>query len=740
MVNGIENYEFQEKCVDFLFDKTTASGTKQVVTVKAPTGAGKTVILVKYVDTYLKNTDGKTAFIWLCPGKGNLEEQSKERMDTLAPHIDTRALMYSMLTGFEGNSVTFINWELVTRKKNNALKEGERKNLFEKIDEAHQDGIRFIVIIDEEHENNTSKANDIIEAFKPEHIIRVSATPIKVPHQEFYEIPEEEVIDAGLITRAIYVNEGVEDSERIEDDYDVLIKLADNKRQEILAAYETIGVNIRPLVLIQFPVGQPETIKAVEDKLASMGYTYDNGFVNIWMSDQKVISDDLTAPDGTPAFLLMKQAVATGWDCPRAKILVKLREGGSERFQIQTIGRIRRMPERKHYFFPGVLDLCFIYTLDTEYKNDLLTALDKAYQVRKLFAKPETRDFSLTKEMRNLDIDSNIGEKELLRKVYDHFKEKYRIGTRMNDNQHLLEQKGYSFSHEVDSRIIRGEFRTTNDLSNASAAKKVDIKTQVNTHTHGIYLMHSVDEIKKITAIPAQRVKKILRRLFCKGNKSKFKVVALENHDFYAFIINNVKSLKQDFREIMATEQGKQLSFSGAAKTATFTIPESEFYKFSVVKKIKPMNKNAYAGYTNEFVTSETRKSTPERLFEQYCERVDNIEWVYKNGDSGQQYFSIVYQDGLTGKQWLFYPDYIVKMKNNEVWIIETKGGMQAGHTKNIDIQVENKFSAFKNYAERYNVHWGFVRDIDEELYINNTEYTDDMTGDNWIPLESILK
>ena len=146
-------------------------------------------------------------------------------------------------------------------------------------------------------------------------------------------------------------------------------------------------------MLIQFPVGQPETVTAVEEKLASMGFTYDNGFVNIWMSDQKIISDDLTDLNGTPAYLLMKQAVATGWDCPRAKILVKLREGGKPDFQIQTIGRIRRMPERKHYLFPGVLDFCFIYTLDTEYKNDLLTSMDKAYQVRKLFAKPKYGTF-----------------------------------------------------------------------------------------------------------------------------------------------------------------------------------------------------------------------------------------------------------------------------------------------------------------------------------------------------------
>ena len=251
--------------------------------------------------------------------------------------------------------------------------------------------------------------------------------------------------------------------------------------------------------------------------------------------------------------------------------------------------------------------------------------------------------------------------------------------------------------------------------------------------------MHAVDEIKTITSIPAQRVRNILQRLFRKGKKNKFKLVSLNTTDFYAFIINNARLLKQEFREIMATES-KQITFLDFAKTATFTIPESELYKFGVVKKIKPMSKNAYQGYTNEFITSDTRKSTPERLFEQYCEGVDAIDWVYKNGDAGQQYFSIVYQDGFSLKQWLFYPDYIVKMKDGTVWIIETKGGMQAGHTKNIDIQVQNKFTAFKDYAERYGVQWGFVRDIDDELYINNTVYTDDMSGENWVAVEDVLK
>ena len=735
MVGKMKDYEFQTQCVEFLIEKTVETTSKQVITVKAPTGAGKTIILIKYVDEFLKNTAGNTAFVWLCPGKGNLEEQSKARMEEVTPYIDTRNLMYSMMAGFEPGSVTFINWELVTKRGNTALKDSERSNLFEKIAEAHKDGTEFVVIIDEEHLNNTKKADDVINAFAAKNIIRVSATANKVPHQEYYEISEEDVIDAGLITKAIYVNEGVDDSKEIQDDYEYLLDLADEKRKAIAKAYEKEDVNVRPLVLIQFPMGQPETIKAVEKKLAGMGYTYDNGMVNIWMSDEKIVSDDLTDLDGSPSFLLMKQAISTGWDCPRAKILVKLREGGSEDFQIQTIGRIRRMPEGKHYGM-NILDYCYIYTLDTQYKIGLLSSLDKAYQVRRLFLRDEAKGFTLTKEMRDLDFDG-LGERETLEKVYDYFKKSYKLGSDKNINRENLEAGGYDFSHEIDSKILQGVFRTTESLAQGSTDNRIKVKTTVNTHTHGIYLLHSVDEIKKVTGMQSQKVKNILRRMFSKGKKKKYKLIELENSDFYAFVINNVKQLKIDFKKVTSQMGGTQLSLKLEPKVTRFCIPEMEVYKFSEVKHRTLMRMNAYREYTNEFVTDKTR-SLPERLFERYCENNDKVEWVYKNGDTGQQYLSIVYMDGIS-KQWLFYPDYIVHLKDGTDWIIETKGGESSGHSKNIDMQIENKFIAFKQYAKKYNLHWGFVRDIDEELFINNTEYVEDMSDDSWKPLEEEL-
>ena len=731
MVKGIKDFEFQNDCVNFLIQKTVERDSKKVITVKAPTGAGKTIILIKYIDEYLNNTDNNTAFVWLCPGKGDLEEQSKEQMERITPQRDTRNLLYSLLTGFTPGSITFVNWELVTKRGNNALKDGERQNLFDRIADAHKEGTNFVVIIDEEHTNNTSKANDIINAFAAKNIIRVSATANKVSHQEYYEIPEDEVINAGLITRAIYVNEGVDEDKQIVNDYDYLLDLADEKRKEIAENYKLVGANIRPLVLVQFPAGQPETIKAVEEKLESMGYTYDNGMVNIWMSDDKMVSDDLTALDGSPAFLLMKQAISTGWDCPRAKILVKLREGGSEEFQIQTIGRIRRMPERKHYGI-NVLDFCYLYTLDTKYKEGLLSSLDKAYQLRRLFLKDEVKGFSLTKELRNLDYDG-LGERETLLKVHEYFKTTYSLTGNKENNKVNLAGAGYNFDEEIDSHILRGIFRTTEELTKQDAQRQIVMKTQVNTHTHGIYLLHAVDEIKKVTGMQSQKVKAILERLFRKGKNNKYKFLALDTNAFYAFIINNTQKLKMDFKHV-TSQMNVQQSFVLEPKTDKFTIPEQEMYKFSEVKKEQEFRLYAYWKYTTAFCTDRTR-SLPERLFERYCENNREVKWFYKNGDAGQQYLSIVYTDALQ-KQWLFYPDYIVQKENGETWLIETKGGEASGHSKNIDMQMGNKFLAFKRYAEQYGLKWGFVRDEDEQLYINNTEFAESMADEHWVAIE----
>lgn len=81
--------------------------------------------------------------------------------------------------------------------------------------------------------------------------------------------------------------------------------------------------------------------------------------------------------------------------------------------------------------------------------------------------------------------------------------------------------------------------------------------------------------------------------------------------------------------------------------------------------------------------------------------------------------------------------DYISeKRKTNSR---KLKDMVKKGQLENIDEQIENKFYAFKDYAYRRKINWGFVRDKDTRLYVNNTNYTKEMNNENWKRLEDLF-
>ena len=74
----MELKEFQLQAVKSLFE--AMEKPSRDVVLKSPTGSGKTIILPYFMHQYIQSFP-KTVFVWLTPGKGNLEEQSKEKMD-----------------------------------------------------------------------------------------------------------------------------------------------------------------------------------------------------------------------------------------------------------------------------------------------------------------------------------------------------------------------------------------------------------------------------------------------------------------------------------------------------------------------------------------------------------------------------------------------------------------------------------------------------------------------------------
>ena len=732
MIN-LNLFDFQQETVDRLLAYTEDITSKQTITVKSPTGSGKTIILIDYIDEYLE-VSPETAFVWLCPGKGALEEQSRQKMIKYAPGRTAQTLDDALTSGFTAKSTTFINWEKITKKDNNAIKDSEKQNLFDQIKRAKRDGLQFIIIIDEEHSNKTAKAQEIIDAFDARHIIRVSATTKETDRSEFIEINENDVIDSGLITRAIYINEEIEDDPDEDEGADILIAQADKMRRRIFEEYKKLGKVIRPLVLIQFPSGKPETIDEVECILEGMGYTYENHMVAKWMSeDKRELTDDIVENAGQPVFLLMKQAISTGWDCPRAKILVKLREGMNEQFTIQTIGRIRRMPECKHYD-NDTLDCCYVYTFDQDYKQGLLSDIEKSYEKRHLYLKEKAKTFTLVRETRDLDY-AGLGEREVLERIYNYFVAAYSLTDDKELNkQKLADGNVYVFGDHIYDKWLKGRFTTLGSITSANMEER---SMKVDTGRHGIMMLHSTNELKSILSLQQHNVRAILERLFFKGVDSKYRLLSLTKEELYAFTINNEHQLKADFRAVASEISNIQTKLSLDVREEEFKIPVDDYFNYDPnVKHEIDFLANAYEKYTSGFATIKIR-SRSENMFEYWCEKRDDIDWVYKNGDSGQTYMSIVYLTG-SGKQRLFYPDYILRKKDGSVWLLEAKGGESAdGSSQNIDDQAENKFNVLKQYAEKHYLNWGFVRNYDNQLFLNNTEWHEEMGNDHWELLDN---
>lgn len=732
-MQGISLKKFQIDTVNKLLDATSI-GTKKEVLVQAPTGSGKTIILLSYIEEYFKENKN-TLFVWLTPGKGDLEEQSRKKMLKFLPHHKTQTIQDVLLQGFEEKSTAFINWETITKKGNNALKEAERKNLYERIHEAHNSGYKFIVIVDEEHLNKTVKAESIIEYMNPDYIVRVSATTKTNKEAEYIEIDELDVINSGLITRALYINENVSNASTLSNEHEYLLDLAIEKRKAIKQEYMKLGVQVNPLIIIQVPSKSDDLIKMIETTLEEKGYDYPKQNLAIWLSDRKENVDNIEDNESLQAVLIMKQAISTGWDCPRAKILVKLRDNMSEDFETQTIGRIRRMPQGHHYD-NVLLDNCYLYTFDEKYEESVKQELgNNAYDTKVIFLKNEYKNFTLKK----LSFDNNFDgfdERETFNILHNFYIEKYKLTSKKKDNKTTLEANGYIFKDTIENYIVQDKIVRINsdELENAN---RIKVESIVTTNKNGFELRHAINEIASKIGMRYDRTRLMLERMFWKQKLFTKKFVDLTLTEFYAFVINNVDLLKLDFSEAVSQKARQMKMKFEELKEIDWHLPQMDYIKYDPkMKDTTIYEKSTYINYPNS-----TIKSKSERMFEFFCENNDNIRWFYKNGESSSDYFSIVYVDAVNHK-WHFYPDFIVCDKNNKIWIIETKGGENIdGKSKNIDIKVENKFEALKEYSKRYNVNWGFVRDYDknEQLYFCNTEYTEDMENDNWRLLKSIF-
>lgn len=728
----MELKEFQLNAVKSLFEAMDKPARD--IILKSPTGSGKTIILTYFMHQYIQSFP-KTVFVWLTPGKGNLEEQSKAKMDKYIHASQTKLLSDVMTAGFEENDSAFINWEKLTKKGNNALKDSERTNFQEHIQHALDSGLRFVVIVDESHQNNTVKADEIIQYFHTDKIIRCSATPKGIKNAEIIEIAEADVTAAGLIKKLLVINEDFPQTVETESQTGFLLERAYEKQRKLRATFLSAGKEINPLIVVQIPNKSEVLQDEVERWFETQGVTLENEQLAVWLSDRHENLEGIEENNAKSVAVIIKQAVATGWDCPRAYILVKLRDNMDETFEIQTIGRIRRMPEAKHYN-SDLLDSCYLYTLDEKFTAGVKMSLGKgALEAYTIFLKNEYKSITLTSEQRTM-VTQTRNPQAALTAVAKYFEKEFHTGGNKAENATRLQTAGFVLDEDIVRHTISGETATL-DFQTAGM-NEIDVTEKLDTHRHGRDYHQKVGKIGLEIGMEYSYMNTIIRKLFDKKFSYSRKILSLEPRAVYAFVLNNADLLRHIVREAMAVELAQlQLDVKQVSKSQ-FHIPQSCLFTFdSTAKTQTEMQKNVYQGY----LSSAEVRSSSERKFEKFCENADSVEWVYKNGDKGSEYLSIVYMDN-SEKQKNFFPDYIIGV-NGEIWIVETKGGFdRSGNSQDIDLYTPKKFAVLKDYLDRYGLKGGIVRydEKSEELCICMDNYSDDIRDDCWKVLSDIVK
>lgn len=760
---------FQQKAVRKLVDETIEllrqTEDRKTIIFKAPTGAGKTVMTSQMLADLTEELQSRgdspyqqVAFIWIAPNKLHQQSYFKMKNYFTETHL-LKPVMYDDLDQSEGmikpGEILFVNWESINKEKNVMVRDSEQNASLYEITRRTQEeqGLPIVVVIDEEHlfwSKSADKSAKVLQRINPKVEIRISATP-KTNSDHRVSIDREEVIKEEMIKKQVVLNPDITKGYNDENELNIhLIECALKKRQQLAEAYKLEGTNINPLLLIQLPNDTSESMTSEDAAIADQVKTYlravkdittENKKLAIWLSGEKENLDGLEQADNMTEVLLFKQAIALGWDCPRAAVLLIFRKMQSNEFTIQTVGRILRMPEQKFYK-NDLLNVGYVYTdiskdkiqivaEDMDYLNkDALqairrenlqnVALQSYYSVYKssdrnrlgpdfkqvlidCFSRHwlvKWQQYKLSfddEEEPDFDPAENVCARNR-RAVEDKIKfDVTRLGVEVPEN--------IIFQNELG--IIDVEGKKHEFAKSAGEVRRIYIDYCrgllggfEKTHSTDVlagYLLQAMEELFELFETDAMKV------ILYHSNKPKFTDII-------------TRALAMYERKLMLRRKtAKERSF----EQYTWEVPAERLYKESTHHVREKVEEHALLPFIEQ-----NNVSSPERLFTDFLEsNKAYIDWWYKNGDEGKQHYSIPYENSQ-GEKALFYVDFVVKMKNGQVFLFDTK-------TENSDPEAPNKHNALIDYMADKELQGGVIVEKNDVWYYSplHIDNTTDTTG-----------
>lgn len=769
----MERIEFQEKAVEELlsqFKTLWRQPQHQIpITLKAPTGSGKTYMTEKFICELSKQPDWvqDVAYVWIT-FSDDLAMQSRDKfMDYFPTSLPGRLLTIQDFQqgALRERDIIFLNWQKLVSKsaENRVLRrpdddrnEKEQGFYFEDVVElTHAEGREFVMIIDESHKNVTDAAvRDVINPINPKIILKVSATPESEPsisdirnnRAGWVEVERQDVIDAGMIKRELICQTEEDIKSRGNKDLDdLLLDLAMERRELLVEEIAKFDMKVNPLVIIQLPnntsVDTSDQTKEeiVTDYLVSHGVEPTR--IAKWFTNEKKpvgLEDNESQYD----YLLFKMAAGTGWDCPRAQVLVMFRDIQSETFQTQTIGRIVRIPIRGQqgtevfrtgyiytnynrkmvlegkYDEPGNKpkvnvaenvkgqEIIIDYLLQTEYMSRIdYGDLGKSWEFQQCLIKTFNDYFGITIE----DLIETVREKLQSHglQIVPHLEQEIVVNARFKDlDQISLSFNGNDMSREVSRHDVQKLFsKVCVDLLREQSdddAKIANIARSFGTLKSALRLWFKSYAFREEDDDARYRI--FLADVLNKGERSLFKYLVtatLKAH--YPLREEQIKKRREEAKK---------------QETTTFCILKTYAYNddYEALEMKRCLFRPFYIGKNYDGKKNEQK-------FANYLDKQECIEWWMKNGDNGKDWLSIRYFNEVTQKTELFYPDWIYKKKDGTIGIWDTKGGQTASsiETKNKAEELQRRIRILNGYhREGIRYEGGIVIQANSMWYYNN--------------------
>lgn len=679
--------------MDELRDKANSLFKKdgpRILVFKAPTGSGKTLMMAEWMmrlcDPYSR-TDGRTfSFIWIAVNK--LHDQSH---DTLKKFYELKGtgLRCSYFDELEDkhirqNEILFLNWASINNEDKVIVRANERDNNLSTVVERTKDaGRTVILVIDESHHTAKSKNSlAIIKNIEPKITIEVSATPQigadaldeKVTI-EIGDVRAEEMIKKEVVINTGFENYVIDKRKRDQTADELVLQAALQKRLDLKKKFVAEDSGVNPLLLIQLPDtrrGMPDKREEVEAVLAKLGYTRKNGRLAVYLSesDNRVNLENIEKNESEVDVLIFKQAIALGWDCPRAAILVLFRQWKevTMTFSIQTLGRIMRMPEHKHYKDED-LNIAYLFTSLSDINTRIVEGASSGIRPLTSYRRKDYKDIDLL----------------------SHHSKRFREETRLSADFlpiFLEAAKDKHFPQKivmktVPTHIIKDASIVNPDLE----ISDIEAKTFPMPKTEG-ELQFAFDMFVRGNLAPFAPETRSIKRI----NDAIYTAFgARRNEDEWpriqAFILADEKKSAEMRQKVIDTiNKAKEDYIRVVGKGKREVIPNDD--PWNIPRAINYEKNSRKQDYKKSIIHpyyahergGETiglfEDSDVEVAFIEHLEESSKVAWWFRNGSQDGTYFAVPYHEH--GAERLFYVDFIVMTKDGRTGLFDTKSGLTA--------------------------------------------------------------